>query len=85
MKGDKEVQKYQIRQGGGSSYVFQNIVPGSYQVKATHPSWSFSKVRKYIYHCVFLFVVWVRSLNENTYRIKQTYKYIGEVPLLLRI
>lgn len=44
MKEEKEVQKYIIRQGGGNSYQFQNVVPGYYEIKASHPSWTFAKV-----------------------------------------
>ena len=41
-QGDKKVS--QINSDARGNYEFKNLKPGDYQIKATHSSWSFSRV-----------------------------------------
>src|SRR3990167_6348425 len=45
-QGDKKVS--QINSDARGNYEFKNLKPGDYQIKATHSSWSFSRVIKFL-------------------------------------
>ena len=40
-------------------YEFKNVLPGDYEITANHPSFTFSKVSKYIRFFFFFFFIFI--------------------------